>query len=205
VTRNDEYKVAIGIAMLVGTLLAFLAFTPIDQGQMVATLPFISYYTGADKDAFANAVVAMSQQLGINPQDIMFVMYNESGFSPCIKNKAGSGNCGLIQFSDSTAQGLGTSVAALSQMTAIQQLAYIQKYLQMVINTYGALDSTSEVYSAVFYPASVGAGPDYEYPVNVVTANARYFPNSPSGTKADFIAWIKNNIPASYAGMFTNV
>lgn len=202
-TRNDEYKVAIGIAMLVGLVLA-LAFIPIDGGQLVATLPFLNYYTGTDKDAFANAVVAMANQLGINPADIMFVMYKESGLSPSAINKS-SGNCGLIQFADSTANGLGTSCAALVQMTGVQQLPYVQKYLQNVIHDYGALDSTSEVYSAIFYPASVGAGTDYEYPANVVTANQGFFPNSPAGTKGDFIAWIQKNIPTSYASMFTNV
>ena len=56
-----------------------------DNGQgenSAASLAYINNYTGSDKQAFANAVVAMANQLGISANDIMFVMYNESGLNP---------------------------------------------------------------------------------------------------------------------------
>lgn len=43
-------------------------------------------------------------------------------------NAPGSGAIGLIQFMPSTAKGLGTSTSALKQMTAVDQLAYVEKY-----------------------------------------------------------------------------
>src|SRR5205085_3198990 len=72
---------------------------------------------GSDKvsQAFKDKVVQIASDLGTNPNFLMAVMSFESGgtFSPSIKNAAGSGAVGLIQFMPPTAKGLGTSTAAL--------------------------------------------------------------------------------------------
>lgn len=49
-------------------------------------------------------------------------------FSPYVKNMAGSGATGLIQFMPSTAKGLKTTTAILAQLSAVEQLDYVEKY-----------------------------------------------------------------------------
>lgn len=120
---------------------------------------------------FKNAVIAMSGRLGINPDDIMTCMAFESEktFSPSITNSIGA--TGLIQFMPSTAIGLGTTTAALAQMSAVDQLQYVEKYLQNVSNHYGKLDSLVNVYLAIFYPAAIAKPLNYQFSPAVVKAN----------------------------------
>ena len=87
----------------------------------------------------------------------MACMAFESGetFSPSIKNAAGSGATGLIQFMPSTARGLGTSTEALASMSAVQQLDYVKKYF---MPHKGRLKTHEDVYMSILYPAAVGRG-----------------------------------------------
>jgi membrane-bound lytic murein transglycosylase B len=57
-------------------------------------------------DAFKRKVIVISQGLGVSPDFLMACMAFETGetFSPAIKNAAGSGAVGLIQFMPSTAK-----------------------------------------------------------------------------------------------------
>lgn len=74
-------------------------------------------------------------------------------FSPSIKNAAGSGAVGLIQFMPKTAKALGTTSEKLEKMSAIEQLDYVKKYL----NPYRSkLKKLEDVYMAILYPAAVG-------------------------------------------------
>jgi len=105
---------------------------------------------------FTNKVQSIADSLNMNPDWLMYVMNNESAgtFSPSVKNP-GSTATGLIQFLSSTAAGLGTSTAALAKMSAIDQLDYVQKYFQKQIQAYGPINSVSDTYLAVFYPAAI--------------------------------------------------
>ncbi|AXB30838.1 hypothetical protein DSB67_04295 [Vibrio campbellii] len=73
---------------------------------------------------FKHKVLLVCKELGINPDFLMACMAFETGetFSPKIKNAAGSGATGLIQFMPATAKGLGTTTEKLAQMTAVKQL-----------------------------------------------------------------------------------
>lgn len=86
---------------------------------------------------------------------LMSCMAFESGetFSPSIKNGAGSGATGLIQFMPSTARGLGTTVEALAAMTAEQQLDYVQKYFRPYA---GRVSTLADMYMAILMPKYVG-------------------------------------------------
>src|SRR3546814_642119 len=79
---------------------------------------------------FINEVEAMAARLGTKPEYLMAVMSFETGasFSPAQANNAGSGATGLIQFMPNTAAGLGTSTAALAQMSSVEQLQYVEQY-----------------------------------------------------------------------------
>lgn len=88
---------------------------------------------------------------------LMACMAFESGesFKPDVKNAAGSGATGLIQFMPSTARGLGTSIMALELMTAEQQLDYVEKYFKPYARR---INSLSDMYMAILLPKYVGAG-----------------------------------------------
>jgi len=86
---------------------------------------------------------------------LLAVMKFETGgtFDPGVKNKAGSGATGLIQFMPSTAKSLGTSTDALAKMSAEDQLDYVEKYFQPYK---GRMKDLKDAYMAVLYPKAVG-------------------------------------------------
>lgn len=83
----------------------------------------------------------------------------ESGetFSPSIRNAAGSGAVGLIQFMPSTAAYLGTSPHDLIKMSAVEQLNWVQNYFKPYATRIGSL---SDMYMAILLPKYVGKPDD---------------------------------------------
>ena len=103
---------------------------------------------------FIQGVEAMAARLGTKPEYLMAVMSFETGgsFSPGQKNNAGSGATGLIQFMPGTASGLGTSTAALAQMSSVDQLQYVEKYFMQRAGAHnGKLGTLEGVYTTVLY------------------------------------------------------
>ena len=94
------------------------------------------------------------------PNCMMSCMAWESGetFSPAIKNGAGSGATGLIQFMPKTAKSLGTTVEALAAMSAVEQLEYVEKYFKP---HKGKLKTLSDIYMAILWPKAIGKAEDY--------------------------------------------
>ncbi|TGR96389.1 lytic transglycosylase, partial [Mesorhizobium sp. M2E.F.Ca.ET.209.01.1.1] len=84
----------------------------------------------------------------------MAAMAFETGetFAPDKRNPS-SGATGLIQFMRLTADGLGTSLEALAQMSQVQQLGYVEKYLAPYA---GRFNSLSDMYMSILYPAAIG-------------------------------------------------
>lgn len=107
-------------------------------------------------DAFYSKTTAISQRLGCDPNDLMAVMYSESGLKSTAGNKNG-GATGLIQFLPSTAKSLGTTTSALRNMSAEQQLSYVEKCIagtkKMAGFKSGDKLDTGTLYSLVFLPA----------------------------------------------------
>lgn len=95
---------------------------------------------------------------GIN--DLMTCVAWESGrtFSASIRNAAGSGATGLIQFMPATAINLGTTTDALAKMTAEDQLNYVYKYF---LPFKGKLKNLGDIYMAILWPAGVGKPDSY--------------------------------------------
>ena len=108
---------------------------------------------------FRERVLWIADDLGCSPDDLMACMAWESAetFRPDIKNAAGSGATGLIQFMPSTAKGLGTTTQALAAMTAEDQLRYVYKYFEPYR---GRLHNLGDVYMAILWPKAVGK-PDH--------------------------------------------
>jgi hypothetical protein len=78
-------------------------------------------------------------------------------FSPSIRNAAGSGAVGLIQFMPATAHYLGTTDAALASMTSVDQLAYVEKYFEPFARR---IKSLSDMYMAILLPRYIGLPDD---------------------------------------------
>lgn len=97
---------------------------------------------------------------GCTANDLMTCMAWESGrsFRPDIRNMAGSGATGLIQFMPSTAASLGTSTDALAAMTAEQQLDYVADYFAP---WNGRLKTLADLYMAILWPAAIGKPDDF--------------------------------------------
>jgi peptidoglycan hydrolase-like protein with peptidoglycan-binding domain len=111
-------------------------------------------------DAFRKKVLEIADRLIIDPNFLMAIMSFESGasFSPSVKNAAGSGAVGLIQFMPSTARGLGTTVEELAGMTAVAQLDFVEKYFAP---RKGKLLTIEDAYMAVLFPKGIGKGKDF--------------------------------------------
>lgn len=109
---------------------------------------------------FREAVFAMAEFFGLHPDYIMAVIAFETGrtFDPAQKNLAGSGATGLIQFMPDTAVGLGTTVALLARMSAVEQLRWVKKYFMPYK---GRMFTLSDVYMAVLWPRAIGMPDEY--------------------------------------------
>lgn len=91
-------------------------------------------------------------------------------FEPDVRNMAGSGATGLIQFMPSTAKALGTDVLKLAHMTAEDQLNYVWKYFEPYR---GRLKTLGDLYMAILWPKGVGKPETY-------------------------VLWAKGNAPTTY-------
>ncbi len=85
----------------------------------------------------------------------------ESGesFSSAIKNGAGSGAVGLIQFMPATAKELGTNVQELATLTPEAQLEYVYRYF---LPYKRRLNTLSDLYMAILWPAAIGKPEDHK-------------------------------------------
>jgi hypothetical protein len=109
--------------------------------------------------AFRDEVVKIAERIDANPLFLLAVMSFETGgkFSPSIRNPA-SGATGLIQFMPATAKSLGTTTAALAGMSAVAQLAFVEKYFKQFKKPLKTLEDT---YMAVLFPVAMGQGSSF--------------------------------------------
>lgn len=121
----------------------------------------------------------MSSDLGMNPRDLLLVMFLESGVDPSAKNPNG-GATGLIQFMPDTLKGMGLSsqeVAGFGKKSATEQLDYVKQYVQNHRALIGGRPFTSatQYYVANFYPLALQKwhGSDPIRNANVVVVNSR--------------------------------
>jgi len=77
-------------------------------------------------------------------------------FTADVKNMAGSGATGLIQFMPATARDLGTTTAKLATMTAEDQLNFVYKYFVGVIKSRGPVLTLEDMYMGILLPSAVG-------------------------------------------------
>ena len=102
-----------------------------------------------NQNDFMAEVNRVSNRFGINPNDLLALMRSESSLNPQAVNPT-TGATGLIQFMPKTARSLGTTVEELRNMSAAQQMRFIEKYFESVNLPRGA--SAGTLYAYVFLP-----------------------------------------------------
>jgi hypothetical protein len=120
---------------------------PLEHGDRLAWGAHVS-------PVFRERVRWIAENLGCPANSLMACMAWESGesFRSDIKNAAGSGATGLIQFMPSTARALGTTTAKLAALSPEDQLNYVYKYFQPFA---GRLHNLGDVYMAILWPKGV--------------------------------------------------
>lgn len=79
-----------------------------------------------NKVEFKNSVDSIASKYGFESDWLMLFMFSESGLNPQAQNSIGA--TGLIQFTQSTANSLGTSASELLSMNANEQMEYVDKF-----------------------------------------------------------------------------
>lgn len=105
--------------------------------------------TGGQTGDFMSEVNRVSARFGVNPSDMLALMRSESSLNPQAVNSR-TGATGLIQFMPTTARSLGTTTEALRQMSAVEQMKYVEKFFESVRLPQGA--SAGQLYAYVFLP-----------------------------------------------------
>ena len=104
---------------------------------------------------FLARVKEIANKINCDYRDLLGVMNSESGLNSKAVNPHG-GATGLIQFMPKTAEGLGTSTAALKAMTPLEQLDYVEKFLVQNKKSAGFSSSArlsgGDLYALVFLP-----------------------------------------------------
>ena len=124
-------------------------------------------YITENKDGFFTKVYEITAKLGIDPNWLMAVMFKESGLNHRAVNHT-TGATGLIQFMPATAASLGTTTEALKNMTNVNQLDYVYKYLHPYRFK---MKSYTDVYLAVFFPAAIGKPDNYVLETSTLPAS----------------------------------
>jgi uncharacterized protein YidB (DUF937 family) len=102
---------------------------------------------------FMSALEKLSSNIGVDKNDLLKIMSKESGLNPKAVNKFSQAT-GLIQFMPKTANGLGTSIDELYNMSATEQLKYVEMYFKK-LGVKPGMD-VGDLYILTFYPAASG-------------------------------------------------
>jgi len=131
---------------------------PGTTGGSVEDLPSSSTLT----DFRSGKLWPLRKAQSLSDTDVDFLMaciaFESAGtFSPSVTNPV-SHAVGLIQFMPVTATRLGTTTAQLAQMTAVDQLAYVEKYFAPWT---GKLATIGDLYMAILWPKAIGRPDTY--------------------------------------------
>lgn len=143
-----------------------------------------------NREAFVKKVFDIWNKLLIpEPDHLMFTMHFETGAvrtgiidhrivnfqkgddpDPAVRCEHRA--TGLIQFMPFTSKELGITNTELREMTNVQQLDYVEKYLKRFK---GKFKSFVDVYLSVFYPIAVGRGDDYTITRDIIAMQNSIF------------------------------
>lgn len=120
-----------------------------------------------NKEEFIEKVKEVSINLGINPNWLMLCMFIESGIDHTAVNPF-SGAYGLIQFMPFTAINLGTTLDKMEDMTNVDQLDWVYKYLRPYRKR---MKTFVDVYFAIFFPRAIGKPDNYVLSTDRISAS----------------------------------
>ena len=166
------------------------------SGGLIATDKIARH--NADPEAFKAKLIDICQTLRINPNWLLLVMIKESDLDPKKRNPRSSAS-GLIQFMDSTARDLGTSINAIRNMSGLEQLNYVFKYYKSYA---GKMTCVEDVYLVTFMPGYFGSRNDDSKNMggsriaalnNIIDLN-----NDGQIKMGEFKKYVTKNIPSEY-------
>lgn len=96
----------------------------------------------------------IAQNLSIDVEWLYMVIYKESRGNPKAINKITNAT-GLIQWMPSTAVRFDTTVESLYEMSVLEQLDYVEKYIKF-FQKKSNIDSYLDLYLCIFYPSAIG-------------------------------------------------
>lgn len=117
---------------------------------MTASAKIVEAYPKAAP--IVDEIIALGAALGVNPYFIANVIEVESNFNPQARNPR-SGATGLIQFTQTAAETVGTTTDKLRLMGIKEQFQYVVKYF---MKYQGRIKTQADVYMAVFQPGRLG-------------------------------------------------
>ena len=135
---------------------------PATKEQIVAAYP---------KSApIVDNIISLAAKMNVDPGWIANSIAGESNFDHTVVNSK-SGATGLIQFMPKTAKSYGTTTTALKNMTIHEQWVYVERYL---IKGKGKVASQIDLSMRIFYPVSMGKGPEFNIAEHWAKDNSRY-------------------------------
>lgn len=108
--------------------------------------------TSISEPNYDKKLVKVANALGIDPNDLRAIIKTESNHNPKSRNRIAGG---LIGFTDRTARGLGTSLPAILQMSAVDQLDLVYQFYKNAGVQPGM--KRGEIYMLTFLPAYANA------------------------------------------------
>ena len=155
---------------------------------------------------FRQEEIGLCQVLGFDPSLLMGCIAFESGetFSPSIRNAAGSGAVGLIQFMPQTCAHFGFTVEQIAAMTAEEQL--MQCVRPYFLPWKGRLHDLGDVYGAILWPGMIGKPPswpvfrkdDPNHPKLYLENRGLDFNHDGEITKSEIVARVQEELDRGY-------
>lgn len=115
-------------------------------------------FTNLSED-FLKRIRQVAVNVGVKYSWLLIMLYFESGFDPTAVSPTGA--TGIMQWTEVRANEDGTTKAQLLQMTALQQLDYVEIDF---LRAKGRLKNLQDVCMYVFLPVMVGKGADDKFP-----------------------------------------
>ena len=109
---------------------------------------------------FKNKVDEVAENLGAEAYDLLAVIHFETAgtFNPCIGNPRSSAT-GLIQFTEASADDLGVTTEYLCSLSSVDQMDYVEEYLDGIAEDYNVeYSSLDNLYAAVLCPGALETG-----------------------------------------------
>jgi hypothetical protein len=149
---------------------------------------FENFALDKNGEDFLLKVQNIGKKVDLDYKIILAIMYFESKMDPSAQNSSTNAT-GLIQFMPFTAKGMGTSISELKNMSAIEQLDYVEKFFmdKKRSGLTSKVKSPEEAYLLVFYPIAVGKSDDFILGSEVSDERAKmiYSQNKPFDTNKD--------------------